>query len=361
MRIAFYAPLKAPDHPVPSGDRLMAGLLMRALGMAGHEVRLASHLRPFLRDPEAGALAGFRAEAAAEAARLRASWGDAPPDLWFSYHPYYKSPDLLGPGLSRELGIPYVTAESSWSARRTAGDWGAAQRAVREGLALAALNLCMTARDLAGIVAGVPAARTARLMPFIEAAPFLARPPRPEPGHLVTVAMMRPGDKLSSYLTLAAALRDLGSGWRLSVAGDGPAAAEVKAAFTGLPVSFLGALSPAEVADLLSRGAAYVWPGHGEAYGLAYLEAQAAGLPVVAEATAGVPEVVRDGATGVLVPERDTAALTAALRRLLDDAALRDRMALAARAFLRDERDIAPAAATLGRQLSAVTGASDER
>lgn len=361
VRIAFYAPLKAPDHPVPSGDRLMAGLLMRALGLAGHEVSLASHLRPFLRRADEGSLAAFRAGAEAEATRLRALWAGAPPDLWFSYHPYYKSPDLLGPGLAREWGIPYVTAESSWSARRTAGDWGAAQEAVRDGLALAALNLCMTARDRAGILEGVPGARTARLMPFIEAAPFLSRPLRPEPGHLVTVAMMRPGDKLSSYLALAGALRGLGPGWHLSVAGDGPAAAGVKAAFAGLPVTFLGALAPQGVADLLSRGAVYVWPGHGEAYGLAYLEAQAAGLPVVAEATAGVPEVVRDGVTGLLVAERDTPALTAALRRLLDDAALRTRMALAARAFVRDERDIAPAAATLGRQLSALTGAPDER
>src|SRR3990172_8095375 len=45
MRIAFYAPLKPPDHPVPSGDRRMARLLMTALRHAGHEVDLASRLR----------------------------------------------------------------------------------------------------------------------------------------------------------------------------------------------------------------------------------------------------------------------------------------------------------------------------
>ena len=47
MRIAFYAPLKAPDHPTASGDRLIAGLLVRALARAGHEVVIVSRLRTF--------------------------------------------------------------------------------------------------------------------------------------------------------------------------------------------------------------------------------------------------------------------------------------------------------------------------
>ncbi|MFZ9635662.1 MAG: glycosyl transferase, partial [Alphaproteobacteria bacterium] len=45
MRLAFYAPLKPPDHPVPSGDRRMAQLLMAALAARGHDVELASRLR----------------------------------------------------------------------------------------------------------------------------------------------------------------------------------------------------------------------------------------------------------------------------------------------------------------------------
>ena len=85
---------------------------------------------------------------------------------------------------------------------------------------------------------------------------------------------------------------------------------EVEALFAGLPagrVRWLGQVDAAGVAGLLARGAVYVWPGCGEAYGLAYLEAQAAGLPVVAFRTAGVPEVVADGETGVLVADGDDA------------------------------------------------------
>ena len=45
MQIAFYAPLKPPDHPVPSGDRRVAQLLWQALQMGGHEPVLASRFR----------------------------------------------------------------------------------------------------------------------------------------------------------------------------------------------------------------------------------------------------------------------------------------------------------------------------
>src|SRR4051812_22263565 len=48
MNIAFYAPLKSPHHPVPSGDRLMARQLMAALTLAGHSVTVASEFRSFL-------------------------------------------------------------------------------------------------------------------------------------------------------------------------------------------------------------------------------------------------------------------------------------------------------------------------
>jgi len=51
MKIAFYAPLKSPDHPVPSGDRLMARMLIAALRIGGHEVAIASDLRSFMAKP----------------------------------------------------------------------------------------------------------------------------------------------------------------------------------------------------------------------------------------------------------------------------------------------------------------------
>src|SRR5687768_3144088 len=110
MRIAFYAPLKSPDHPVPSGDRRVARLLVQALEQAGHEVTLASTLRTYEPEGNPARQLQLRDAGLAEADALIEAWGGkgAPPDLWFTYHVYYKAPDWLGPGVCSSLGIPYV-------------------------------------------------------------------------------------------------------------------------------------------------------------------------------------------------------------------------------------------------------------
>lgn len=350
MKIAFYSPLKSPNHPVPSGDRLMARQLMAALAMAGHEVNVASEMRTFSKEPRA--LEGDP-DAEAEIERLRGLWADkGRPDAWFTYHPYYKAPDLLGPRLAAEAGLAYITAEASYSPRRNRSGWAQAQALLVSGLTQAAVNICMTERDRAGLEALAPQARFARLAPFIDASLFLATEPKPEAGRLVCVAMMRPGDKLDSFRMLAAALSRLEHlPWRLSIVGDGAAAEEVRAAFSGLSdrVDWRGERSPEEIAAILSRQALYVWPGCGEAYGLAYLEAQAAGLPVVAQATAGVPEVVEQGRTGLLTPEGDIGAYAAAIAQLLGDEETRLSMATAARDFAGRERSLVKASQSLDR------------
>jgi glycosyltransferase involved in cell wall biosynthesis len=355
MRIAFYAPMKSPDHPVPSGDREMARLLVKALGRAGHDVEIASGLRSFAARPDANHYEAIASTANAEIARLKALWCEGgTPDLWFCYHPYYKAPDLVGPKLAGDFGIPYITAEASYSARRNSGVWGQMQAEVASAVARAALNICFTRRDRDGLAEIAPNAAFAMLSPFIDTSPF--GPPRAsDSSRLVSVAMMRPGDKFDSYRMLARALeRIIDRPWTLSVVGDGPCRAEVEAEFGRLPsgrVEWLGAVEPDEVAVILAGGGIYVWPGCGEAYGLAYLEAQAAGLPVVAQRTAGVPEVVRHGQTGILTPADDIPAFAAAIARLLADDGERNAMGGAARRFVLGERSLDAAAAQFAAML----------
>lgn len=349
MRIAFHAPLKPPDHPVPSGDRLMARLLMQAMRLAGHTVFLASRFRGHAASPEDFPVR--REEGEAEVARIALDWraGDRP-DIFFCYHTYYKAPDYLGPPLAAAFGIPYVTAEASYTLSRDAGPWAEAQAVVRRGLQQSALNLCFTERDREGLLGVVGAERLAMLRPFIDTSLFTSVGMASTPPRLVTVAMMRPGDKLDSYGMLAAALAlcaDLP--WTLAIVGDGPCGDEVRslfAAFEPERIEWLGEQKPEAVPAILAASDIYVWPGFGEAFGLAYLEAQAAGLPVAAMAIAGVPEVVRDGETGLLTPP-DADAYTSAIRRLLTDAALRRSMGIAARRFVLEERSLEKAAATL--------------
>ncbi|MDR9807692.1 glycosyltransferase family 4 protein [Rhizobium hidalgonense] len=350
MRVAFYAPMKSPNHPVPSGDRLMARLLIRALEIAGHEVEVISEFRSYAATPEAAA--ALEPAIRAELQRLREKWSSGPlPELWFSYHPYYKSPDSFGPVISAEFAIPYVTAEASYAAKRDRTGWAAQQKRVGDAILKAAVNISFTERDQAGLSAAFPQARLARLNPFIDTALFASVSPAPDPLQLMTVAMMRAGDKMDSYAMLAKALRLIEDRpWTLAVIGDGPMRHEVQALFAGFPagrIEWLGERNAAEIAGLLGRGGLYVWPGCGEAYGLAYLEAQAAGLPVVAQETAGVPAVVEAGVTGLLTRDGDVAAYAAAVAALLDDRERRDAMGQAARRFVLEERSLATAAERL--------------
>ncbi|CAN7272977.1 glycosyltransferase family 4 protein [Pararhizobium sp. LjRoot235] len=352
MKIAFYCPLKSPNHPVPSGDRLMARLLMTALERAGHQVEIASELRAFMPEASSAAVWALTAAAEAERGRLSARWREAGrPDAWFCYHPYYKAPDLIGPALARDFGLDYVTAEASYSARRNTGLWTQMQAHVLEAVKLASVNICLTRRDLAGLAAA-PGARLALLPPFIDSDLLLEKQPAPRPGQLITVAMMRSGDKMQSYVMLADALSRLAHlPWQLSVIGYGPRADEVRALFAGFDegrIVWHGQKTADEIAGLLSKSALYVWPGCGEAYGLAYLEAQAAGLPVVAQEIAGVPEVVAHGRTGLLTPAGDIDAYAKAIERLLTRNEERLALAGAARIFAGEERSLDRAAVRLG-------------
>ena len=120
-------------------------------------------------------------------------------------------------------------------------------------------------------------------------------------------------------------------------AGDGPdlPAFRQRAAELGLTrFHFLGKRT--DVPTLLASASVAAVPSlWAEAFGLSVVEAMAAGVPLVASAIGGIPELVEDGVTGLLVPPGDPAALAAAIRQLLDDSALRARLSAAAQASAR--------------------------
>jgi glycosyltransferase involved in cell wall biosynthesis len=385
MRIAFYAPLKSPTHGTPSGDRRVAGLLMDALGRAGHRVELVSTFRSYDASGDAARQAGLREQGIALGRRLAAQWRAGPaaarPDLWFTYHSYYKAPDWLGPEASATLGVPYVVAEASHAEKRAGGPWDIGHRGAMDGIRRAALLLCPTHDDLAGLqaVAAAPE-RVQWLPPFLEPAPFrAAREARathrarlakahgldPAVPWIAVVAMMRDGDKLASYRMLATAMAQLADlPWRLLLAGDGAARPAVEAAMaTSIPgrAAYLGAVGQAEVAALNAASDLCVWPAVNEAYGMAMLEAQACGLPVVSCATRGVPDVVAHQRTGLLASPADALTLASQVRLLLGDSGLRQRMADNAAAFALDERSVDAAVARLRILIDELVARQGER
>ncbi|HEY8382828.1 MAG TPA: glycosyltransferase family 4 protein [Microvirga sp.] len=357
--VAFYAPLKSPRHPAPSGDRTMARLLLAALAKAGFEPDLATELRSLDKAGDLAVQERLRAEGQREAAalveRYRALDPGRRPRLWFTYHVYYKAPDWIGPQVADALGIPYVIAEGSRARKRAEGPWAVGHRGAEAALDRADAVFVMTAHDRPALEAARPPAQL--LIPF---PPFLDAdagdpPPRRTGCALLSVAMMREGDKLASYRILAEALNALADrAWTLDIVGDGEARPVVERLFEhfGARVRFRGRIDePEALRHAYEAADLFVWPAVNEAYGMVLLEAQARGCPVVAGAFGGVPEVVRDGETGLLATPGDPAAFAGAIRTLLADPERRASMGMAANRFVRDERSLARAAARLAQAL----------
>lgn len=367
MRVLLHTPLKPPDSDVPSGDREMARGLQRLLRRLGHRVVMPALSRVAPGVPATDAHLALERQARHQAGRLIARWRALPAghperfDLWFTYHCYYRKPDWLGPIVTRALGIPYVLVEASHAPRRAIGPTRLGHRAVERALAAADLVLTVNPRDRAGVQARLrPGARQAALPPFIDIRPFGTTAGREnDPPVLLSVGMMRTRDKLASYRVLAEALQRLADRrWQAVLVGDGRARADVEALMAplGRRVHFAGAQPHAALPALYGAADLYVWPAINEAYGVAFLEAQAAGLPVVAGRTGGVPAVVADGVAGLLTPIGDAAAFADAVARLLDDPARRRAMGQAARRRVASQHDEAAAARALASALAGLRG-----
>jgi glycosyltransferase involved in cell wall biosynthesis len=365
MRIAFYAPLKASDHPTPSGDRRVARLFLDALGGAGHQPFVASRLRLYDGAGDEMRQARLATVARGTAARLVRRWQQEPsaaPQLWFTYHLYYKAPDYLGPAISTALGIPYVIAEASAAPKRAGGPWQVGHRAVAEALRRADTVFGLNPADRECVLPLLrDPQRWIALSPFLDARRYRAGPARPpsSPPRLVAVAMMREGDKLASYRLLGAALaRLVDLRWSLDIVGDGAARAEVERALAplGSRISYRGALDEAAIAEALAEADLFVWPAVNEAFGMAMLEAQASGVAVVAGTSGGVAGIVAAGDTGLLVPSGDVEAFAAAVRRLILDGEARARMGAAARAKVEREHDLPAATARLAAAIERLSG-----
>lgn len=341
-KLAFYAPMKPPNHPTPSGDRQMARNLMAALG----DVDLVSELRLYEGKGDAKVQANLQAQAETEAQRLIKRGGDW--QAWVTYHNYYKAPDIIGPLVSRALNIPYIQIESTRSPKRLNGPWSRFAALAEAASDHADLIFYFTDRDFVALDHHKPPHQTlAKLHPFLpsETLPDAALL---NSKTILTVAMLRAGDKLASYEIIAEALPLLTTpDWKLEIAGDGAARDQIMALFApfGERITFLGQLDQSALQTAYHNAAAFLWPGVNEAFGMVYLEAQAAGVPVVAQDRMGVRDVVHPD--GLVPTEKGAAALACTLDNVLQSTPLRKTRSLAARAFISKNHLLATARKTL--------------
>ncbi|MDA0341349.1 MAG: glycosyltransferase family 4 protein [Proteobacteria bacterium] len=338
----------------------MARLLLKALKARGHDTHLASRMRSrdAVGDPKSQArLERLGKRLADQLIRAYTAPGAWRPDLWFTYHLFYKASDWIGPIVADALSIPYVVAEASHAPKRADGPWSQAHHQVEIALARADLVIGLNRRDRACVEPALGArARYFGLRPFLELKKDVERQSAraeiaarhdisPDTVWLLAVGMMREDAKLESYRVLAAALARLETrtAWRLIVVGDGPARPIVEQAL-GPETVFTGIIPGDGLATYYAAADVFVWPSVHEAYGMALLEAQTAGLPAVAGDSGGVPDILRDGETGILCREGDAVDVANGVARLIDDPATRQRMADAARTVTAAEHGFAGAA-----------------
>jgi glycosyltransferase involved in cell wall biosynthesis len=152
-------------------------------------------------------------------------------------------------------------------------------------------------------------------------------------GPVVTVARLSPEKDVANLIRATAVAANVVPDLRVEVAGDGPCLDDLKrlAAELGIVgrVTFLGEVG--DVRALLARARMLVLPSRSEGIPLTVLEAMACGLPVVATRVGGLPEVVEQEVTGLLVPPADPSALSDAIVAIWNDRETGDQMGRAAR------------------------------
>jgi glycosyltransferase involved in cell wall biosynthesis len=296
--------------------------------------------------------AGYRLALASLLRRLRR---EGRPDL---LHAHVAHPDgAAAAAFGRAWAVPVVVTVHGQDFAQTLRGHPRAARSVRETLAQAAAVILVSdklrrnygledwADDLSkyhvvynGIDPGeLPAAaatpRRGRSGAEDESAgsapdgPASVPPPgRPPAGPvLFTLAYLRAPKGHRFVLEALPALRRQYPGIRYRVAGGGTERGRLEALSSRLGladcVEFLGELPNAEALRQLAQADIFVMPSWDEAFGIAYLEAMALGKPVVGTSGEGISDLIAREQTGLLVPPRDSAAVTAAIRALLADPA----------------------------------------
>lgn len=184
-------------------------------------------------------------------------------------------------------------------------------------------------RKMTTLYNGIDLSPSARLEPHLARASVRDEFSLPRDAHLlITVAVLRPPKGIDHMLRALPAILDAHPNAFYLIAGDGPHRAELESETRrlGLQSRVVFAGMRKDISRLLAASDVFVLPTLTEALPTVLAEAMAARLPIVASAVGGIPEMVADGQSGILVPAAQPEALSRACAALLDDADERRRM-----------------------------------
>lgn len=353
MNICFYAPFKPMGHPAPSGDLVIGTGLQNYLTDRGHTLWTVSELRcrwiywkPWLIP-----------RILKEARRSRNAVKKEIPDVWLTYHSYYKAPDVLGPSVCRKSKIPYAIFQGVYATKR---------RKVLKTLPGFILNTLAlkTAdhvfsnkkKDWINLKRILKPQNRTYVAPGIFPREFSHSDK--DRGRLrmewevgddpvvLTAAMFRQDVKTIGLKIVIRACGELfrkGKKFFLVIAGDGKTKQDLKSlAEKEAPgrIRFVGKISRDRMYRFYSAGDLFVFPGIRESLGMVYLEAQCCGLPVIAFSNEGTPEAIKHLKTGLLVPAFDFGAFVYSIETLLDKRALRRKMGEKGKRYVKKHHDL---------------------
>lgn len=367
MKIAYYMPFKAMGHPHPSGDLVQGTELFAHLEALGHECRLISSLRCRWLYLQPARWPQLILEYFATLRRCR----EFAPDLWLSYHSYYKAPDLLGPYCTRSLGIPYAIFQGIYSTKpRKKFKTLPGFYLNRKTLTSAQLVFTNKHRDEQNLRRLLPENRIQYVAPGIHPADFSFDPKARaelraawEVGNttvIMAAAMFRPGVKtlgLKIVIEACAELIARGRKLQLIIAGAGKSRSDLETlAARVMPgrTLFLGKIARQKLAAYYSSADIFAFPGIEESLGMVYLEAQSCALPVVACEEWGGREAVVDGQTGLLSPSSRPQGFVDNLDTLVGDSELRAKLGCQAAKHVRQHHDIDKTYGLIAGQLVAL-------
>jgi len=353
MKIAYYMPFKPLGHQNPSGD-LVIGTELFAFLAQQHEISLATTLRcrwVYLHP-------ALMLKLFCERRRILRLLRPAPPDIWLTYHTYYKAPDLIGPYVATRLGIPYVIFQGIFSTKRRRELKTLPGYYLNRRTLLQANHIFTNKRrDHINLQRLIPDSRLSYIAPGIRPELFQysssARESLRNEMHtgddtlIMSTAMMRPGVKtrgIRLVLKACSTLHQRGHRIRLLIVGDGENRQALEAEARELlqdRVVFAGRVQRESLFRYYSSADIFAFPGIEESLGMVYLEAQSCRLPVVAYQDWGGAEAVVDNVTGLLSPAAQPEQFTTNLQELVTSPELRLRLGRQAEAHVHNNHDAA--------------------
>lgn len=281
--------------------------------------------------------------------RTRRAILDAAPDVILAHF----ATDAFGVlRAARRLGIPVATVMhgSDVMRRRSSGERRRLSKVLRQSDSLVTVSAFLKSQLVAR---GIPASRITVLPIGI---PTETREVEPmDSTDLVFVGRLSAVKGAEDVLQALSLLNERGIAPSVRIVGDGHLRSQLEETASELtsPVEFTGALNPEQVHRALQSSAVFVGPsktapnGDQEGFGIVFLEAALAGLPVVAYRHGGVQEAVEDSVTGILVEEGDVTALSRSIGELLVNPDLRSRLGDAARTRVLVDFDVNRRSASL--------------